>query len=479
MSVQDLPKGFPINEEDWKQTPPAVRTFLLQQHEFIGQLIKRVEELETKLGQNSKNSNRPPSTDGPQVNREKRTSRGRQPGGQAGHEGKHRELLPVEEMDHVHNFYPDQCEKCSLLLNHDSARETPTPIRHQVFEIPEIKPIRTEYRCHEIECSCGHRTRASLPPEVVQSNFGPRVHAFVSYLTSSHFGTRRGAREILDTVFGIDISLGSICNVLERVSTESAPVVEEVRETLPEAEALNIDETTWKSKGDRRTLWVFVSPLVVYFSIAASRGASVLSAILGDVFPGIITSDDHSAYRAYHKNGLRQLCWAHLIRKFKALLEIRGSPDAQRFATNMLNEIDSLFICWYAFVDKAISRQQLRETTALIRGRMKRYCQQYQTSEDAAVSTRASQMLKKWKHLFTFIFHEGVEPTNNAAERALRHAVQWRKICFGSQSENGERFTERLLTITRTCRLQGKNPFHFLCDLMESAFNNGTRPSLV
>jgi len=479
MSSQDVPNGLPISEADWKQTPLSVRAFILWQQELITKLTKRVEELEARLGQNSKNSNRPPSSDGPEVNRDKSGSRGRKPGGQVGHEGKHRELLPVEEMNPVHDFYPDQCEKCSLLLNRGTARETSGPIRHQVFEIPEIKPIQTEYRCHEIECSCGHRTRALLPPEVAQSSFGPRVHALASYFTSSHFGTRRGVSEILNTVFGIDISLGSTCNVLERVSTESAPVVEEIRETLPEAEVLNIDETTWKLKGDRRTLWVFVSPLVVYFSIAASRSASVLKAILAEVFSGIITSDDHSAYRAYHKNGLRQLCWAHIIRKFKALLEIRGSPDAQRFATNMLKEIERLFICWYAFVDKAISRRQLRETTALIRGRMKRYCQQYLTSEDAAVSTRASQTLKNWDHLFTFIFHEGVEPTNNAAERALRHAVQWRKICFGSQSENGERFTERLLTITRTCRLQGRNPFHFLCELMEAAFNNGTRPSLV
>jgi transposase len=173
------------------------------------------------------------------------------------------------------------------------------------------------------------------------------------------------------------------------------------------------------------------------------------------------------------------LCWAHLIRKFIALLDIRGSPQARRFATIMLREIESLFTCWHVFVEKTITREQLRQTTALIRGRMKTYCQKYLSSEDAAVHTRAGQMLKNWEHLFTFSFHEGVEPTNNAAERALRPAVQRRKICFGSQSIHGERFTERILTVTRTCRPQGKNPFHFLCDLMGAAFNNNPRPSLV
>ncbi|MGA2405090.1 MAG: transposase [Syntrophobacteraceae bacterium] len=152
-------------------------------------------------------------------------------------------------------------------------------------------------------------------------------------------------------------------------------------------------------------------------------GSCVLSFVPGDVFAGIITSDDHSAYSAYHKNGLRQLCWAHLIRKFKALEDVRGSPDACRFAKCMLKEIEKLFTCWYAFLDKALTREELRQSSALIRGRMKRLCRHYQSSSDNAVVTRASQTLKNWNHLFTFIFHEGVEPTNNAAERALRFAV--------------------------------------------------------
>lgn len=445
----------------------------------MDQEIQALNDTLASSKKNSTNSSKPSSSDGPEVSRHKPTPTGRKPGAQDGHEGKHRELLPVEEMDHVHDLYPDQCEKCSVPLNPDLANETSAPLRHQVFEIPEIKPVKTEFRCHEIGCTCGHKTRAPLPPHVAQSSFGPRAHATMGYLTSSHLGTRRGVSEIMNTLFGIDISLGSICNVLDRVSSEMEPLVEEIRQTLPLADVLNADETGWKLKGKRTTLWVFVSPLVVYFCIAASRGANVLSSVLGAAFSGIITSDDHSAYRAYHKDGLRQLCWAHLIRKFIALLDIRGSPQAQRFATIMLREIESLFTCWHAFVEKTITREQLRQTTALIRGRMKSYCQKYLSSEDAAVRTRAGQMLKNWEHLFTFIFHEGVEPTNNAAERALRPAVQWRKICFGSQSIHGERFTERILTVTRTCRLQGKNPFHFLCDLMDAAFNNNPRPSLV
>lgn len=427
---------------------------------------------------NSTNSSKPPSKDGPQVERKQRPPSGRKPGGQPGHQGKTRELLPVEEMDSVHELYPDKCEGCGLGLDPSVNKETSDPFRHQVFEIPVIKPTKTEYRSHELECTCGRRTRAPLPPEVAHGNFGPRVHAAVAFLNSCHLGTRRSICEIFAVLLGIDISLGALCAVIERVGDAMEAPVSEIKETLPKAPNLNIDETTWKSKGKRRILRAFVSPLVVYFHIATGHGATVLSSVLGEAFAGIISSDDHSAYRSYHK-GLRQLCWAHIIRKFIAFAEARGSPDACRFADRMLSEIEKLFTHWHAFLDAGLTREELRHTTALIRGRMKRLCLHYRSSKDDAVSARASRTLENWSHLFTFLFHEGVEPTNNIAERALRYAVQRRKICFGSQSTDGELFTERILAVTRTCRLQGKNPYQFLCRLMDGAFNGSPLPSLV
>jgi transposase len=273
--------------------------------------------------------------------------------------------------------------------------------------------------------------------------------------------------------------LGSVCNCIDRVSPELEPVAEEIRRNLADCSSLNIDETGWKNQGNRRNLWVFVSPLVVYFSIAVSRGAKVLRAVLGDTFKGVISSDDHSAYSSYHNNGVRQLCWAHLIRKFKGLKESRSSPDAYLFAKNMLTEVGHIFGCWHAFRKDLISRQQLLDATTLARARMKRYCLRYRRSPDGLVRTRAERTLKNWPHLFTFLGTEGVEPTNNAAEQALRPAVQWRKLCFGNQSDHGERFTERILTVTRTCQRQGRNPFYFLSELMEAAFKGFARPSLA
>jgi transposase len=431
------------------------------------------------LSSDSTNSSKPPSSHGPQVSKPKKKKSSRSPGGQKGHKGHKRELLPVDQMDDVFDHYPTACAKCSAPLDPQTCAETSDAERYQTFELPDIKPISNEHRCHELGCICGHRTRAELPPEVAQSQFGAQVHGAIAYLTSVHKIGRRGIVEILNTLFGLNLCLGSVRNCIDRVSPEFEPVTEEVRQTLPEAGNLNIDETGWKRKGDRRYLWVFVSPLAVYFSIAASRGAKVLKSVLGEVFKGVISSDDHSAYSSYHKKGTRQLCWAHMIRKLKNLKESRSSPEAYVFAKNMLKEVGHIFSCWHAFRDETISRQELLNATALMRARMKRYCIAYQNSPDPQVRTRAKRTLGNWPHLFTFLTQEGVEPTNNIAERAVRPAVQWRKLCFGNQSEDGERFTERVLTVTRTCQLQGKNPFHFLSELMEAAFKGLPRPSLL
>jgi transposase len=460
----------------------AVVKALLEMDARITALEQQVLALSKQIASllsNSTNSSKPPSSDGPRVTKLKKRKSGRSPGGQKGHKGHKRELLPIEDVDHVHEHYPNACEKCAAPLDPETCEETSEPLRHQTFELPKIKPVVSEHRCHELGCSCGHKTRAQLPVGIEQSQFEPRVHGAIAYLTSVHKIGRRGIVEIMNTLFGLPLCLGSVCNCIERVSPELEPVVEEARQSLPDSENLNIDETGWKCKGDRRYLWVFVSPLVVYFSIAASRGAKVLRSVLGNVFKGVITSDDHSAYSSYHKNGIRQLCWAHMIRKFKGLKEGRASPDAYAFAKNMLKEVGHIFGCWHAFREGYITRPQLLDATILMRARMKRYCLKYRNSPDGEVSTRAKRTLANWNHLFTFLTHDGVEPTNNAAEQAIRPAVQWRKLCFGNQSDAGERFTERILTVTRTCQLQGKNPFDFLSELMEAAFNGLPRPSLL
>jgi transposase len=466
--------------------PEAERLYDTGKDPTVEKLLEQDQEIKTLkskiagLSTDSTNSSKPPSSDGPRVTRAKKKQSSRSRGGRKGHKGHKRELLPADKMDKIVDYYPSACENCAAPLNQESCAETSEPTRHQTFDLPQkIEPTKTEHRCHELGCACGHKTRAGLPAGIAQSQFGPRVHGAVAYLTSVHKIGRRGIVEIMNTLFGLELCLGSVCNCIDRISPELEPAAEQARRSLPQSANLNIDETGWKCKGDRRYLWVFVSQLVVYFTIAASRGAKVLQSVLGETFTGVITSDDHSAYACYHKNGLRQLCWAHLIRKFKGLKQTRGSPDAYAFAKYMLKEMGYILGCWHAFRQGFITRRQLLNATTLPKARMRRHCLKYRNSSDGEVVTRAKRTLRNWPHLFTFLSHDGVEPTNNIAEQDLRPAVQWRKLCFGNQSEAGERFTEKILTVTRTCQLHRKNPFHFLSDLMEAAFNGTPRPSLL
>lgn len=438
--------------------------------EVLLQMSARIEELERKvalLTRDSSNSSKPPSSDGPAGKPKARRpmkSKKRNRGGQPGHKGANRDLIPTEEVCEVIPVFPNACDHCRAALTPepDSAEPRGKYWRHQVLDIPEPKPEVTEYHLHCIRCSCGAENWGKLP-QTARSGFGPRLTAFLAHLTGLHRVTRRGCQEIAKTMFGIDISLGSVCKLHQEVSESLAPAHEKTRQTLPDQPVLNIDETGWKRQGMSCWLWVVVTPVVAFYHIAASRGAKVLKDILGAEYKGILCSDMYSAYKAFH-NGLRQFCWAHIIRAIKGIKHSCRSPDAVRFSKWMLSETGRMFALWHAFKDGHLDRETLVRKSVPIRSRMSKCLQHYCSSSDRDVRKAAMSLLKHWPGLFTFLEYEGVEPTNNSAERGGRPAVQWRKICFGNQSDEGELLTARLLTAERSCILQGKNPFQFLLE---------------
>jgi len=450
--------------------------------EVLLQMSARIEELERKvalLTRDSSNSSKPPSSDGPAAKPKTRRpmkSRKRKPGGQPGHKGSKRDLVPAEEVDQVIPIFPQACDQCGAALSPDSEQPSGKYWRHQVIDIPEPKPEVTEYQLQCIRCSCGAENWGKIP-KTARSGFGPRLTAFLAHLTGLHRVTRRGCQEIAKTIFGIDICLGSVCKLHQEVSESLAPAHEKAREALPEQEVLNIDETGWKTQGKGRWLWVFVTPFVAFFHVAASRGAKVLKEILGDEYKGVLCSDMYSAYKAFHK-GVRQYCWAHIIRGIKGIKHACRSPDSVKFSKWMLSETGRMFALWHAFRGGDLERQTLVRLSVPIRSRMSKCLQLYRTSSDPDVAKAAKSLLKHWDGLFTFLEYDGVEPTNNAAERGARPAVQWRKICFGNQSNDGELLTARLLTAERSCVLQGRNPFQFLLESIVAYRRGLPAPSL-
>lgn len=463
--------------------PETIVEILLRMSETIDELRVQVAELERKIAlltTDSSNSSKPPSSDGPAAKPKARPpmkSKKRKPGGQPGHKGSNRDLVPTEKVDVVIPVFPEACDRCGATLPSDPERPSGKYWRRQVIDIPEPKPEVTEYHLHCIRCSCGAETWAKAPKSA-RSGFGPRLTAFLAHLTGLHRVTRRGCQEIAKTIFGIDICLGSVCKLHEEVSESLAPAHAQAKESLPEQPVLNIDETGWKTQGKGRWLWVFVTPVAVFFHIAASRGSKVLKEILGDEYRGILCSDMYSAYKKFHK-GVRQFCWAHIIRAIKGIKHSCRSPDAVKFSKWMLSETGRMFALWHAFKRGDIDRKTLVLKSIPVRARMHKCLQQYVQSSDYDVRKAAKSLLNHWHGLFTFLEYEGVEPTNNSAERGGRPAVQWRKICFGNQSHDGEFLTARLLTAERSCALQGRNPFQFLLESVTAHRNKLPAPSLV
>ena len=284
-------------------------------------------------------------------------------------------------------------------------------------------------------------------------------------------------QEFLETLLNVNVSLGSVQNLLDSSSCALEKPNEELRMALSNEPAVNADETGWRD----RWLWIFVASNFIYFHVAKSRSSKALVDVFGDFFKGILCVDRWGAYLKYHK-GHFQLCWAHLKRDILGILktgQTLGSEDAIVFAWKMEELRKSLMARWYKFKGGTVSRAELIKKTARIRGLIKKCLRDYKDSRDKCVRRLARNLLKRFDHLFSFIFHEGLEPTNNIAERGIRPAVQWRKICFGNRSDDGAVITSRLLTVTRTSWLQERNPLEFLVDAI-TAFRNGKEaPSLL
>ena len=435
----------------------------------IADAEKQIADLERQLAlrkQNSTNSSKPPSSDGlagePRERGRRKKSR-RKVGGQPGHRGAHRPLVPITQVDEIRPILPEQCRHCGHALSADieQAQTTGEPQRHQVTELPPIQARTIEYQCHRVVCpECGKGTRATTPEEA-KGHFGPQLTALIAYLTVVCRMPRRVVEALLGQVLGIDMSLGSTQKCWEEASQAVAAPCQELEKQLKDEPVLNIDETGWRTNGAKRFLWAFVAARYVVYTVAATRGSAVLTRLLGAVFQGILCSDRFSAYLKYH-SGKAQFCWAHLKRNLLGIVEFTKSSAAERFCRDALAQHARLFRLWHKFRGGQIDRNQLLLRSLPIQKKIFELAERHLDNPHREVRNLATALFEHNHRLFTFLEYEGVEPTNNSAERALRTGVQWRKICFGNRSANGELATSRLLTVAETCDLQRLNILAYL-----------------
>jgi transposase len=418
------------------------------------------ETLRVELAQakkNSRNSSQPPSSEHPHSKSPPpvKLKSQRPRGGQPGHEKHERALIPVEECAAEHDHRPRKCGGCGRRL----CGWDPAPLRHQVWELPEIKPLVTEHRRHRLTCSCcGAITCGELPPGVGQCQAGPRLIAFVALLLGAMRQSKRKSAWFLENVLNTPCSPGWVVKLQNHATAALRPAYDDLVTRLPEEGRLNIDETPGKQGPLKTWLWAFVAATFTVFALRLTRKADELYAHIGEEFPGVVGCDRAKMYVRLKRI---QWCWAHLIRDFQALID-SGDGQAKRLGHELQREVKALFGLWQRVRDGTLTRRGFKTLMRPIRQSVEALLLRGVFSGNRLFAGMCDELWRGRDNLWTFVDVAGVGPTNNEAERALRHAVIWRKLSFGTQSDAGSRFVETMLTVVETCRQQQRNAFDYI-----------------
>jgi transposase len=482
--------GIEIDPEAWAMTPASIQALVVY---LVGEnqgIVTRVSQIEERLGQNSQNSSQPPSQDGfGKKVRPKREKSEKKRGGQPGHGGHQPKYYELSDRDVIENHLPSECGKCGVELQ----GEDPAPYRHQILEIPPLRPEITEHRLHQLTCPhCGSVTRGKLPNGVGVSQYGERLAATVALLSSQHYQSHSKVQSLLNQLFGIELSIGSV-NRLRREMSDAVSLPVEAAQAFVQGRAfVHSDETGFRQgngdgsnpEGKKGWLWTLVTESVVIFEVALSRSSEIAKSLIGQEYSGIVISDRYSGY-SWVDESQRQLCWAHIKRDLTAISERSGV--SQEIGQALLRRQKRLFRLWHQVRDGTLSRSDFQAKVRLLRRGFKAHLEAAVELLDApreqtplAKTLRTCQQLLKWESaLWTFVEHPGIEPTNNAAEQALRPAVIWRRLSFGSQSKAGSQFVARLLTVITTLNVQGRDVIEFLTQACKAARFGEPMPSLL
>ena len=452
----------------------AVRVYVLSILSTMQHLQGRVDELESKVGKlTPQNSSVPPSTQHPHGKPKLPKPKSKRPrGGQPGHKKHSRELIPVEQCTAVIALHPPECRCCGKSLSGADAH----PLRHQIWELPEIKPVITEYQRHRLTCSsCGTSTCAALPVGVPNGQSGPRLLAFTGLLMGHFRQSKRRAAMFLQDFLKMPCSPSLTVKMQNHVGEALAAPYEELKSALNQESQLFMDESPTKQGTQKAWLWTAVAPLFAVFAIFSSRKGEALPKLLGAAFSGVINCD---RAKMYWQISRLQWCWAHLKRDFQALID-HSDNQVKRLGHDLMREVRKMFHLWHRYRAGEIVWSTFQKGMRPIRVKVNALLLRGARSGNLRLMGMCKELHQHRDWLWTFCFVQGIEPTNNAAERALRPAVIHRKLSFGTQSESGSRFIERMLTVSETCRLQNRSVFTFLTEAVEAHFNATTAPSLL
>lgn len=444
----------------------------------IADLERRLAELEARLKTNATNSSTPPSANplGAAKPVKKKKSKRRR-GGQPHHPPHLKQLLPPEQVTRTEPIIPKECSGCGAPLPRQAGPSDPAPKRFQTIELPPMVLEVVEHQAHARTCPCcGEVTQATIPAEIRAHSVGPRLTGVLSYLTGNLGLSKRNVEELAADIFGAPIALGTVANLEQEVSAALAPAHQEALAAVRQAEVKFADETSWKLWGKLCWLWAAATTNVAAFVIHAKRSAVGLAALLGEEIDGILHSDRWNVYLQVPAER-RQICWAHLKRDFRKIVD-RGGPSVF-VGRRGLRIVKEVFAAWHAFQAGKVTRRKLERIMEPLQFRLNKALIEGMFGDDARVAKFCENVLELESALWTFVTTQGVEPTNNFMERLLRRAVLWRKRSFGCNSANGCRFVERILTAVQTCRLQGRNVLEYLHETVNSHRQGKCHPRLL
>ena len=468
----------PLPEPLWKTASPEVQAAVLALVEYyeqrLAQLESRVKDLENRLKLNSTNSSKPPSSDPIGLKRTPPSPPSKKKrGGQPGHPKAHRALVPPEKVRDTINCIPISCRRCG----HELSGEDPEPLIHQVAELPRIEPIVDEYRLHRLVCpDCGEKTCGVLPEGVPIGRFSPYLQAMLAMLAGAYRLSKRQIQQVSADMLGLKISTGMISKLERQSAAALEAPYNELATSVHQADAVNIDETSWREDRRKRWLWVTVTRLATVFTIARNRSGEIAVALLGSRDGQVVSSDRFSAYE-WIMASWRQVCWSHLRRDFQAMIDRvdEGEPVGRR----LLSLSNRLFHNWHRVRDGTLDWGGFQGRMTRLRPEVKQALEEGSRCSCAKTAATCFEILKVEEGLWAFTRVRGIDPTNNAAERALRHAVIWRRISGGTDSVKGSRFVERMLTVVATCRQQGGNVLDYLTSCFEASRCGQDIPSLL
>jgi transposase len=469
--------GIVVTDEMMASWPPeaqaVVRLLLARNAQLearVAELEAEVAALKARLNKNSQNSSLPPSAGHPHAKPDRKTPRSkRKRGGQPGHPKTERVLIPTEQCQDKVPCVPTECRKCGRELE----GVDPDPHRHQVWELPEIRPLVTEYQQHTLACRCGCTTRGVLPPGVPTGQAGPRLTAFAGLLMACFRQSKRRAAQFLGTILNQPASAAWMVVLQNRCTDAVESAYDDLVAKLPAQPVVYVDESPTKEGPARAWVWTAVADTFTVFACRTSRAADVITGLLGAGYRGVVHCD---RAKMYWRFGRLQWCWAHLKRDFQAWVD-HPCRTRQRLGRDLMRPTSELFALWKKVRDRTLTRSAFAAAVAPVRRAIDTLLLRgYYNPLTAGV---CKELVEHRPNLWTFVDTAGVEPTNNAAERALRPAVIWRKLSFGTQSASGSRFVERMLTVIETARRRGQNAFVWLADAVRAGFAGQPRPVLA